>query len=215
MQPREKLLQLGADALTDEELLSVWLVTGTRKLTVRSVAARLLRDFGSVRGLLDAKPGDILASPGIGLARFAQLKAATALMERYLLENVVREDVVTSPDLTRQFLIARLRHREQEVFACLFLDNQHRVLAFEELFFGTIDGASVHPREVLKRTLHHNAAAVILVHNHPSGLSEPSQADARITSRLKSALALLDVRVLDHIIVGEGDPTSLAERGLI
>ncbi len=144
-----------------------------------------------------------------------QLKAILELSRRHLLSTLQRGDALTSPAETRHYLSAQLRHREHEVFACLFLDNRHRVLGYEELFFGTIDGASVHPREVVRRCIAHNAAAVILAHNHPSGVAEPSRSDEEITRRLKEALILVDVRVLDHMVVGDGDITSLAERGLI
>ena len=137
------------------------------------------------------------------------------MSRRHLQEQLQREDILENPGITRQFLASRLRHLPHEVFACLFLDNRHRVIIFEELFRGTIDGASVHPREVVRRALQHNAAAVILAHNHPSGIAEPSRADIQLTRRLIDALALIDVRVLDHIVVGDGGGASLAERGLI
>ena len=155
------------------------------------------------------------AVKGIGEAKFAQLQATLELSRRHLLSTLQRGDALTSPADTRNYLSARLRHREREVFACLYLDNRHRVLGYEELFFGTIDGASVHPREVVRHCIAHNAAAVILAHNHPSGVAEPSRSDEEITRRLKEALALVDVRVLDHMVVGDGSITSLAERGLI
>ena len=137
------------------------------------------------------------------------------MARRHLQEQLQREDSLENPEATRRFLSSRLRHLPHEVFACLFLDNRHRVIVFEELFRGTIDGASVHPREVVRRALQHNAAAVILSHNHPSGVAEPSRADIQLTRRLTAALALIDVRVLDHIVIGDGDGVSFAERGLI
>ncbi|RMD69625.1 MAG: JAB domain-containing protein, partial [Gammaproteobacteria bacterium] len=154
-----------------------------------------------------------LRGHGLGKAKYAQLQAALELSRRHLLETLKRGDALTSPELTKSYLKARLRDYPHEVFACLFLDNRHRVIAFEELFRGTIDGASVHPREVVKRVLAHNAAAVIFAHNHPSGVAEPSAADRAITLRLKEALALIDVRVLDHVIVGDRETVSLAEMG--
>ncbi|MDH5784415.1 MAG: DNA repair protein RadC, partial [Chromatiales bacterium] len=141
--------------------------------------------------------------------------ASLELSRRHLLATLQRGDALTSPADTRRYLSAQLRHRQQEVFACLFLDNRHRVLGYEELFYGTIDGASVHPREVVRRAISHNAAAVILAHNHPSGVAEPSRSDESITLRLKEALTLVDIRLLDHMVVGDGEITSLAERGLI
>jgi DNA repair protein RadC len=175
----------------------------------------MLDKFGGFRQLLEATPEKIISTPGIGIAKFAQLRATLELTERYLRAGFNRGEAITDPGLTRRYLKCKLGHYRREVFACMFLDNQHRLISYEELFFGTIDGASVHPREVVKRTLDNNAAAVIFAHNHPSGIAEPSQADQRITDRLKSALLLIDVRVLDHMIIGEGEVLSFAERGLL
>lgn len=144
-----------------------------------------------------------------------QLKASLELGRRYLEQTLKRDNPLNSPEMTRHFLMSRLRAYPYEVFACLFLDNRHRVIAFEELFTGTIDGASVHPREVVRRSLAHNAAAVIFAHNHPSGIAEPSQADKHITRRLTEALGLIDIRVLDHFVIGDGESVSFAERGLL
>ena len=213
--PRQKLAEEGAQALSDAELLAIFLGTGTRKRSVLSLAQYLLDRFGGVRGLLDADGSRITRVPGIGPAKFAALCASRELISRYLESAAQKGDVITDPENTRQYLTGRLRHYQREVFACLYLDNQHRLIKYEELFFGTIDGASVHPREVVKQVLHYNAAAVIFAHNHPSGVAEPSQADRRITDRLKSALTLVDVRVLDHMIVGDTDILSFAERGLL
>ncbi len=152
---------------------------------------------------------------GLGPARWAELQAALELVRRHHLERLRHGPSLTSPRAARDFLVARLRDRDQEVFCCLFLDSRHRLIAFEELFDGTIDGASVHPREVVKQALRRNASAVILAHNHPSGVAEPSQADEIITVRLRDALALVDIRVLDHLIVGDGTCSSLAERGVL
>jgi DNA repair protein RadC len=152
---------------------------------------------------------------GIGIAKYAQIRASLELFERYLLESLDRGDAISDPGKTRRFLKGKLRKYSREVFACMYLDNQHRLIKFEELFYGTIDGASVHAREVVKRALDHNAAAVIFAHNHPSGVAEPSQADRRITDRLKSALLLVDVRVLDHMVVGDREVISFAERGFL
>ncbi len=213
--PREKLLNSGSRSLSDVELLSVFLGTGNRKHGVMCLSRTLLTRFGGLKGLLDASPTELLRSPGLGNARVAALLASLELTDRYLRSGFTRTDVISNPGATRQYLRNKLSGYEREVFACVFLDNQHRVIDYEELFFGTIDGASVHPREVLKRALVHNAAAVIFAHNHPSGVAEPSQADQRITARLKDALAFVDIRVLDHVIVGEGDIVSFAERGIL
>jgi DNA repair protein RadC len=213
--PREKLLSGGPARLSDAELLALFLRTGLRGRTAVDLARELLQAFGGLRGLLDAEQTAFCAHPGLGPARYAQLQGVLELARRHWQAQLQREDVLDNPETTRRFLGSRLRHRPHEVFACLFLDNRHRVIAFEELFQGTIDGASVHPREVVRRVLHHNAAAVILAHNHPSGVAEPSRADVALTRRLTDALALVDVRVLDHVVVGEGPGVSFAERGMI
>jgi DNA repair protein RadC len=213
--PREKLLQRGPGALSDAELLAIFLRTGVKGKTAVDLARELLECFGNLRTLLEADPKAFCRSPGLGLAKYVQLQACLEMGRRHLETTLKRGDALTDPLTTQRYLVARLRAYPFEVFSCLFLDNRHRVLAFEELFRGTIDGASVHPREVVKRSLVHNAAAVILAHNHPSGVAEPSRADTLLTQRLKEALALVDIRVLDHIIVGDGETLSFAERGLI
>lgn len=213
--PREKLLERGAEHLSDAELLAIFLRTGTRGSTAVDLARDLLHRFQGLRPLLEADQRTFCDQRGLGEAKYVQLQAALEISRRHLLATLRRGDALTNPDATRRYLAARLRDRPREVFACLFLDNRHRVLAYEELFFGTVDGAAVHPREVVKRTLEQNAAAVIFAHNHPSGVAEPSAADEQITRRLKEALALVDVRVLDHMVIGDGEITSLAERGLI
>tara|TARA_B100001971_G_scaffold188169_2_gene189357 strand:- start:4834 stop:5502 length:669 start_codon:yes stop_codon:yes gene_type:complete len=213
--PREKLLQQGAAALTDAELLAIFIRTGVKGRSAIDVARDLLRDFGGLRGLIDADAGSVCKCSGIGIAKYAQIRASLELFERYLLESLDRGDAISDPGKTRRFLKGKLRKYGREVFACMYLDNQHRLIKFEELFYGTIDGASVHAREVVKRALDHNAAAVIFAHNHPSGVAEPSQADRRITDRLKSALLLVDVRVLDHMVVGDREVISFAERGFL
>ena len=213
--PREKLLRHGPAMLSDAELLAVFLGTGLRGKTAVDLARELLSSFGGLRPLLDAERAVFCSHAGLGEAKFARLQAIMEMARRHLQEQLCREDTLENADTTRRFLTSRLRHLPHEVFACLFLDNRHRLIAFEELFRGTIDGASVHPREVVRRVLHFNAAAVILSHNHPSGVAEPSRADVRLTRRLVDALALVDVRVLDHVIIGEGRGVSFAERGLI
>lgn len=213
--PREKLLRLGAGTLTEAELIAIVLRTGTRGATALDVARGLLAEFRSLRGLFTAEPARLCATPGLGPARYAELQAALELARRHYRELMQSGPALANPRATREYLRMRLRDLDHEVFCCLHLDNRHRVIAFDELFRGTIDGASVHPREVVKQALARNAAAVILAHNHPSGVAEPSQADELITRRLKEALALVDIRVLDHIIVGDGQCESFAERGLL
>jgi len=213
--PREKLLAQGAAALSDAELLAIFLRTGIKGKTAVDLARGLLTEFGSLRALLQADCENFTRAKGLGTAKYAQLQAVLEMARRHTFEELDRGDVLTSPEATRIYLSQQLRHYQHEVFACLFLDNQHHILEFEELFRGTIDSASVYPREVVKKALVHNAAAVILAHNHPSGISEPSQADKLITDKLKQALALIDIRVLDHFIIGDGIPYSFAENGLL
>ena len=213
--PREKLLAHGACVLTDAELLAIFLRTGIQGKTAVDLAQDLLIEFGSLRGLMQADCATFTQAKGLGNAKYAQLQAVLEMARRHTFEELDRGDVLTSPEATRAYLSNQLRNYPYEVFACLFLDNQHHILEFEELFRGTIDGASVYPREVVKKALDHNAAAVIFAHNHPSGISEPSQADKSITNKLKQALDLLDIRVLDHFIIGDGVPYSFAEHGLL
>ena len=213
--PREKLLQKGATALTDAELLAIFLRTGTPGKSAVDLARELLGDFGSLKTLLEADQARFCQANGLGPAKYAQLQAVLQMARRHFEEILQRGNALTSPEITRAYLSAQLRGYSYEVFACLFLDNQHRVLRFEELFRGTIDGASVYPREVAKKALLHNAAAVIFAHNHPSGINEPSQADRQITDKLKQALSLFDIRVLDHFVIGDGMPYSFAEHGLL
>src|SRR5215469_10238256 len=174
-----------------------------------------LKEFGSLRALLAADQKSLCALKGMGPAKFAKLQAALEMARRHFGEDLKRGKPLSDPAATRKFLRAQLRDVPYEVFGCLYLDNRHRVIVFEELFRGTLDGASVHPREVVRAALKHNAAALIFAHNHPSGVAEPSDADRRLTNRLKDALALVDVRVLDHFVVGDGDVVSFAERGWI
>ncbi|RJQ47509.1 MAG: JAB domain-containing protein [Gammaproteobacteria bacterium] len=213
--PREKLLSRGPAALSDAELLAIFLRTGMRGKSAVDLARELLTRFGTLRTLLEAGRADFCESPGLGDAKYAQLQAVLEMARRHLLEKLTRDSALSNVEDTRAYLTACLRAYRHEVFGCLFLDNRHRVIAFEELFRGTLDGASVHPREVVKRALAHNAAALIFAHNHPSGVSEPSRADEQITLRLKEALALVEVRVLDHFIIGDGRAVSLAERGML
>ena len=213
--PREKLLDQGAAALTDAELLAIFLRTGVVGQSAVDLARHLLNDFGSLRALLEADLPSFSRRLGLGPAKFAQLQAVLEMSRRHLAERLRRDSALESPQAVRDYLKARLRHEPHEIFGCLFLDSKHRVLAFEALFQGTVDGASVYPRQVVKRALAHNAAALILTHNHPSGVAGPSQAGPSPAHRLKEALALIDVRVLDHFIVGDGEPLSMAEQGWI
>jgi len=209
------LLAHGAQSLSSAELLAIFLRTGIAGKTAVDLARELLHDHGGLRALLLADEERFCQSKGLGSAKYAQLQAVLEMSRRHMLEQLQRGDSLTSPQASRDYLLSQLRDSPHEIFACLFLDNRHRVIVFEPLFRGTIDGANVYPREVVKAALKHNAAAVILAHNHPSGVAEPSQADESITQRLKQALALVDIRVLDHIIVGDGITVSLAERGLL
>lgn len=213
--PRERLLASGPRNLSDTDLLAVFLGTGIAGRPVMQLARDLIDEAGGLRLLVEREPAELARLPGVGPARAARFMAAMEIARRCLEQNLVRADALANPAQTRRFLTARLRHLRYEVFCCLFLDSQHRVIAFRELFRGTIDGASVYPREVLAECMAHNAAAVIFAHNHPSGVAEPSLADRQITRRLSEALALVDVRVLDHVVVGEGEPVSFAERGLL
>ncbi len=212
--PREKLLARGAGALSDAELVAILIRCGTKGKTALDVSRQLLETYGGVRGLLTAAPA-ARRQAGFGRTRYATLQAALELSRRYLAERMHNVDALTSPHAARAYLNARLKNRPYEVFGCLYLDTKHRPIRFEELFRGTIDGASVYPREVVRTVLANNAAAVILVHNHPSGVAEPSSADQSLTRRLKAALALVDVRLIDHIIVGDGAAVSFSERGLL
>lgn len=213
--PREKLLARGPQALADAELLALLLRTGLAGTGVLQMAQQLLAEFGGIGGLLRAPADALQRVKGIGPAKRAELQAVLEIARRALVAELARQPVFDAPDAVRQYLRLQLAHLAHEVFAVLFLDHQHRLLAMEELFRGTLSQTSVYPREVVKRALALNAGAVILAHNHPSGLAEPSRADEVLTQSLKSALALVDVRVLDHLVVGHHDVVSFAERGLI
>jgi len=213
--PRERLLEHGARSLSDAELLAILLRTGSRGRSALDMARAMINAFGGLRGLLEASQDDLCAMPGLGPAKYAQIHAALELARRHLRESLNRGSALTSPDSTRQYLRAALRDRPHEVFCAMMLDTRHRVIAFEELFSGTIDSAHVHPRVVVEKALARKAAALIVAHNHPSGVAEPSQADLAITRRLRDALGLVDIRLLDHFIVGDSEVVSLAERGLV
>ncbi|HEY6240352.1 MAG TPA: DNA repair protein RadC [Burkholderiales bacterium] len=213
--PRERLLARGAASLADAELLAILLRTGIRGKSAVDVARELLGRFGSVSALLEAGSRGLADTPGLGPAKLAQIQAALELARRALKEEISSRDALSSPRAVRDYLRLLLAGREQEVFVVLLLDAQHRVVACEELFSGTLTQTSVYPREVVKCALKHNAAAVIFAHNHPSGVAEPSHADEILTRSLKSALALVDIQVLDHFIVAGTRTMSFAERGLL
>lgn len=213
--PREKLLQRGAAALSDAELLAIFLRTGVVGKSAVDLARDLITRFGNLTQLFAASELDFCAIHGMGQAKYVQLQAVLEMARRALHEEMKAGDALNSPRSVRDYLRLLLRARLNEVFMAIFLDAQHRVIASEELFHGTLTQTSVYPREVVKRALHHNAAAVIFAHNHPSGVSEPSQADRSLTDALKHALALVEVRVLDHFIVAGPDCMSFAEQGII
>lgn len=213
--PRERLLAQGPHALSDAELLAIFLRTGMSGKSAVDLARELLHSFGSLTALTHASEAAFCAVPGLGPAKFAQLQAVMEMARRALKEQSKQRDALSSPQAVRDYLRLQLGSREYEVFMAVFLDTQNRVIAMEELFRGSLKETSVYPREVVKRALAHNAAALIFAHNHPSGVAEPSRADEAITQALKQALALVDVRVLDHFIVAAGGGVSLAERGLI
>ena len=213
--PREKLIAQGAMVLSDAELLAIFLRTGTQGSSAIELAENLLQEFGSLQALMKADRLSFTLAKGLGDAKYAQLQAVLEMARRHTFEVLDRGGALTSPESTRAYLVDKLKTYEHEVFACLFLDNQHHILKFEELFSGTLDSASVYPREVVKKALAHNAAAVIFAHNHPSGINEASHADKAITQRLKKALELIDIRVLDHFIIADGRPFSFAEHGLL
>jgi DNA repair protein RadC len=213
--PRRKLHKCGVSSLSEAELLTLMLQRGRDPAPALDLSDRLLTRFGGLRSLLQAERKLLAAEDGIGPARLSILQAIPELARRYSEQALPVGQAIRSPLDTEAFLTARLRDLPHELFCCLYLDNRHRVLSFEELFRGTIDGTSVYPREVVKQALKVNAAAVILAHNHPSGIAEPSQADERITRRIKAALELVDIRLLDHLVIGDGCSTSLASRGLL
>lgn len=213
--PREKLLEKGAESLSDAEILSIFLRTGCRGMSALDLARELLDKFQGLRQLVDTDEQAFCSTKGLGPAKYAQIRAAIELGKRYLQASLKKGAVLTNPEQTREFLRLKLCAYPYEVFACLYLDNRHRLISFDELFSGTIDSAQVHAREVVRAALKHNAAAVILAHNHPSGIAEPSRPDIDLTRELKKALALIDVRVLDHLVIGDDEAVSFAERGLL
>jgi len=214
--PREKLIERGAAALSDTELLALLLRTGLKGKGVFALAQELLDTFGGIAGLLHTSVDDLKRIKGLGgKAKRAELVAVLELARRAMAQQLRQREVFSSPDAVKHFLQLHLSHKAHEVFAVLFLDAQNRLIAMEELFRGTLTQTSVYPREVVVKALHHEAAAVVLAHNHPSGTVQPSRADEALTHNLRAALALVDVRVLDHVIVAQGDALSMAERGLM
>jgi DNA repair protein RadC len=213
--PREKLFCSGASVLSEAELLAVVLSTGQRGRSAVAVARDLLLEFGDLSGVITAKIEKLQAISGMGPAKIANLKAIKEIGLRCDFIDLISKEALTNTDKAKDYLRARFCQHDIEVFSAIFLDTQHRVLAFEELFKGTIDGAAVYPREVVKRCIAHNAAAIILAHNHPSGVAEPSQADIAITAKLKQALAMIDIRVLDHLVIGANEVVSLSDRALV
>lgn len=211
----EKAANRCISALKDEELLAILLGSAAGKRTALTLAGDLITTMGGLRALLGASPAQLAAQPGLGPALSARLQAVREIASRCQRERLLRGNPLESPDATCRYLQAVLRDRRHEVFMGLFLDTRHRVIACEELFQGTIDGATVYPRVVAEKALQYGAAAMIVAHNHPSGVSEPSLADQAITRRLKDALSLLDIRLLDHFVVGDGQPVSMATRGLL
>lgn len=210
--PREKLLSRGPQSLSDAELLAIFLRTGCKGKSAVDLARELIQHYGGLRNLLEADQTTFCQSLGLGSAKFAQLQAVLEMSKRHLAEHLDRSDALDSSAKVKAYLTAQLRHQKAEVFAALFLDSQHRLITYKELFKGTLNAAAVYPREVVSAALQHNAAALILAHNHPSGVAEPSGADRAITHTLQKALGLLDIQVLDHVIVGDGQAYSFAEQ---
>ena len=211
--PREKLIAKGSQSLSDAELLAVLLGSGTHGKTAVDLARGMLNKFGSLQAVLESSWQDCQTVSGIGLAKDTQLQAVLELGQRYLFSHAKQQTVLANTEATQRYLIASLGGYQQEVFACVFLDTQYRIINFEKLFFGSINMTSVHPREIVKRALANNATAVILAHNHPSGVAEPSLQDRQTTADLQRALELIDMQVLDHVVVGRSHCVSFAERG--
>lgn len=212
LMPREKLLKFGVETLTDAELLALFLRTGTRNLPVLLLSQKILNEFGSFYHLINASHNEFCKKKGLGTAKYTQLKAVVELSNRYLKVKMTQENLLTSPSLTYHYLASQLANKEREIFMVIFLDNRNNVIMSEEMFVGTYNSVEVHPREIIRRALQCNAAAVILAHNHPSGIAEPSLADKKITAKIKQTCDLFDIRILDHIIIGKGRYVSFAER---
>ncbi len=213
--PREKLLLQGAASLSDSELLAIFLRTGSKDVSAIDLARQLLTKFGSLRKLFNASEADFCLTKGLGQAKYAQLQASLEMSQRFLAERIEKLDAFNSVEQTQSYLIAKLRDQPHEVFALLLLDSQYRLIKYRAMFYGTIDSASVYPRVLVQQALLDNAAAVILAHNHPSGVAEPSQSDKLITKRIIDAFQLMDIKVLDHFVIGDGVAVSFAQRGLL
>lgn len=213
--PREKLLKRGETALTDAELVAIFIRTGTKGKSALDIAQSLLDEFGGLKNLLVAPQVTLASKTGIGDSKYAALKAAQELGRRTLTLQLEMGEMLNSSRKTRQFIAERLRHYSSEVFACIFMDMRYRLIRFDELFYGTIHEAVIYPREIVRRGLLYNAARVILAHNHPSGVAKPSEADILVTQNIRKALGLIDIRLIDHIIVGSTDTYSFADNGLI
>lgn len=213
--PREKLLLRGAHSLSDAELLAIFLRTGCAGKSAVDLARQLLNHFGGLRPLLEANKDEFCQARGLGDAKYTQLQAVLEIARRHLAETLKRQSVFNNPDNVRCYLQSKLRHQQREVFAILLLDSQHQLITYQELFFGTVNCANVYPREVIKLALDHNAVAVILAHNHPSGVAKASQADQHITEQLRQGLHLFDINLVDHFIVGDSEVSSFAENGLL
>lgn len=213
--PREKMMALGVESLTDVELLALFLRTGSRGMGVLTLAKEILQHFGSLYGLLSADYMDFSQVQGIGVAKYTQLKGIAELAKRYYNVRVMEERSLLSPEMAREFLQSQLSQEEREIFLVIFLDAQHRVIKHSTLFSGTLSHVEVHPREIVREAIKMNASAVILAHNHPSGCAEPSKADKLITERVVKCCQFMDVRVLDHLVIGRGEYVSFAERGWI
>lgn len=215
LMPREKMLRLGIDSLSDVELLALFLRTGSQGKNVMTLARDLLQHFGSLYDLLSADIADFQHIQGIGVAKYAQLRGVAELAQRYYSVRVMEEKPLVSPEMTRKFLQSQLSGEEREIFMVIFLDSQNRVLKHSRMFAGTLNHVEVHPREIVREAVKVNAAAVILAHNHPSGRAEPSRSDKLITERVVKCCRFMDIRVLDHLVIGRGEYVSFAERGWI
>lgn len=214
-QPREKLLRSGAKSLSDAELLAIFLRTGVKGCSAVELARQLLLKHGSLKALFHASFDEFCQVKGMGLAKYAQLQAILEIAKRYFWEELAEKPMMNSAEAAGDFLLSEMSRLSREVFSCIFLDNQHKLICYEELFFGTINQSPVFPREIARRAMELNAAAVILAHNHPSGVAEPSRADKEITRVIREALNVLDVRVLDHLVVGAKQVYSFAGNGLL
>lgn len=215
LMPREKLLKFGAQSLSDQELLAIFLRTGIKNCPVMQLSSTVLQHFGSLHQLISADQKRFCAFKGIGITQFIQLQACTEMTKRYLSEELKQQQAFTNPQTTKLYLQTELAMREREIFMVLFLDNQHRLIKQEEMFLGTINSANVYPREIIKTALYCNAAALILAHNHPSGIAQPSVSDRKITQKIQQAAALMEIRILDHFIIGKGNYFSFSEEGWI